>query len=162
MISLKKKGVLVNINNLPSVNSKELDFHLSLGIFGSLLASNSNDEMTIEQAYEFFLKSTQKNGSFICLEKNSQPNGVILWTKLNNFRLNSLKKINTLSIRDKIKLLDYYSDEGEPVILHMMSPFDGGELTISTWLSHFGLNKNFCWLFSEEGNIIKVEELFNE
>ena len=70
------------MNSLPPIEEKNnIDFPVTIGVFGMLSAFCFGQDLSIEQGYK--LLSAAHNGhNFISLDSERRPIGFIVWTKL--------------------------------------------------------------------------------
>ncbi len=141
------------MNPLPPIEDKtNIDFSVALGVFGMLVAFCTRQEQSIEQAYRLLSTAANKGRNFISLDSEQKPTGFVIWAKVPKSRIKEIQANGYSSEAERLALLEASSDDGEPTILYMLSPFGQHLDVIKAWQSTMGFERNTCWALADKGN----------
>lgn len=147
------------MNPLPPIEAKtNIDCPVALGVFGMLAAFCTRQEQSIEQAYSLLVTAANKGRNFISLDSKQKPIGFVIWAKVPKSRIKEIQTHGYASEAERLALLEASTDDGEPTILYMLSPFGQHLDVIKAWQTTFGFERTTCWALADKGyaNIRKL------
>lgn len=141
------------MNPLPPIEeTNNIDFPVTIGVFGMLIAFCTRQEQNIEQSYNLLVAAANRGRNFIALDKDKKPTGFVIWAKVPKSRIKEIQAYGYASEAERLALLETSTDEGEPTILYMLSPFGQHLEVLKTWQTTMGFEDSTCWALADTGH----------
>ncbi|WP_159737632.1 hypothetical protein [Vibrio atypicus] len=141
------------MNPLPPIEDKnQLDFPVTLGVFGMLAAFCTRQDQSVEQAHGLLVAAANRGRNFISLDKEQKPTGFVIWAKVPISRIEEIQAHGYKSESERLALLEASTDDGEPTILYMLSPFGQHLDVIRAWQATMEFENNTCWALADKGH----------